>query len=123
MAIKNRRRFPRQNKEAEIQVLIPPDHPQDPGNQRNLVPGKMSNQSPTGIYIEIDRSVKPGSNVSIKMIEPEKDSPENAYFMYDGQVQWCKEVDDKPSCFGVGVQIHSKVVRAEVLSSRLGGLA
>ena len=123
MAIKNRRRFPRQNEETEIQVLITPDHSPSPEDQRNLVPGKMYNQCQDGIYIEIDRALKPGSNVSIKMIEPEKDSLEDAYFMYDGQVQWCKKINDKPSSFGIGVKIRSKVVRAEVLKSRLGGLA
>ena len=123
MANKNRRRFPRQKEVAEIQVLIAPDHSPDPKDQRNVVPGKMLNQSQDGICIEIDRAFKPGSTVGIKMVEPEKDSPEDAYFMYDGQVQWCKKVDDNPLCFGIGVKISSKVVRAEVLQSRLGGLA
>ena len=123
MASENRRRFPRKNEEAEIQVLIPPTHSQDPEGQRISVPVRMYNQSQSGLYFEIDRALEIGSNVSIKMVAPEKDSSEDAHFIYDGQVQWCKKVDDKPSRFGVGVKIHSKVVRAEVLTSRLGGLA
>lgn len=120
MANTNRRHYPRQNEEATVQVLIVPDSFTDSKQKRNLIPVKMCNQSKDGLYIEIDRALQPGSNVSIKMVAPEKDHPEEAYFLHDGRVIWCKKVDEKTSCFGVGVKILSKVVQAEVLTSRLG---
>lgn len=118
MATTNRRRFPRKNEDTTIQVLMTPDVFTDHENNRDFIPVKMVNQSEDGLYIEMDRAVQPGSNVSIKMVAPEKDYPEDAYFMHDGQVVWCKEVNDKPSRFGIGVKIRCKVVRAEILSSR-----
>jgi len=119
MATTNRRHFPRQNKEATIQVLMTPDYFADATDGRDFIPVKMYNQSKDGLYIETDRALQPGSNVSIKMVAPERDHPEDAYFMHDGRVIWCKKVDDKTSRFGVGVKILSKFVRAEVLTSRL----
>ena len=119
MATTNRRHFPRQNKEATIQVLMTPNYFADATDGRDFIPVKMYNQSKDGVYIETDRALEPGSNVSIKMVAPERDHPEHAYFMHDGRVMWCKKVDDKTSRFGVGVKILSKFVRAEVLTSRL----
>jgi len=119
MANTNRRHFSRQNKEATIQVLLTPDYFADPKDRRDFIPVKMYNQSEDGLYIEIDRALQPGSNVSIKMVAPERDHTEDAYFMHDGRVIWCKKVDDKTSRFGVGIKILCKVVQAEVLTSRL----
>lgn len=123
MAETNRRHFPRQNEETTIQVLITPDYSADPEDRRDSIPVKMYNQSENGLYMEIDRALQPGSNVSIKMVAPEGDHPADAYHMHDGRVIWCKKVDDETSRFGVGVKILRKVVRAEVLTSRLGGPA
>jgi len=117
----NRRHFPRQNEEAIIQVLMTPDSFADPEDRCDFIPVKMVNQSEDGLYIEMDRALQPGSNVSIKMVAPEKDHPEDAYFMHDGRVIWCKKVDEKTSRFGIGVKILSKVVRAEILTSRFDG--
>lgn len=117
----NRRYFPRQNEHATIQVLMTPNVAADAKDKRDFVPVKMYNQSEDGLYIEIDRALKPGSNVGIKMVAPEKDRPEDAYFMHDARVIWCKKIDDKTSRFGVGVKILCKVVQAEVLTSRLDG--
>lgn len=119
MANTDRRHFPRQNEEATIQIFIVPDHFADPKDRHDFIPVKMYNQSQDGLYIEIDRTLRPGSDVSFKMVAPEKDHPEDAYFMHDGRVVWCKKVDEKPSRFGVGVKILSKVVQAEILTSRL----
>ena len=119
MAKTNRRHFSRQNKEATIQVLLTPDYFAGPKDRRDFIPVKMYNQSEDGLYIEIDRALQPGSNVSIKMVAPERDHTEDAYFMHDGRVIWCKKADDKTSRFGVGIKILCKVVQAEVLTSRL----
>jgi len=119
MANTNRRHFSRQNKEAAIQVLLTPDYFAGPKDRRDFIPVKMYNQSEDGLYIEIDRALQPGSNVSIKMVAPERDHTEDAYFMNDGRVIWCKKVDDKTSRFGVGIKILCKVVQAEILTSRL----
>jgi len=119
MAKTNRRHFSRQNKEATIQILLNPDYFADPKDRRDSIPVKMYNQSEDGLYIEIDRALQAGSNVSIKMVAPERDHTEDAYFMNDGRVIWCKKVDDKTSRFGVGIKILCKVVQAEILTSRL----
>jgi Tfp pilus assembly protein PilZ len=119
MANTDRRHFPRQNENAIIQVLMTSNHFADPKDERDFIPVKMQNQSENGLYIETDRALKPGSDVILKMVAPERDHPEDAYFMHDGRVVWCKKIDDKTSRFGVGVKILSKVVQAEVLTSRL----
>ena len=119
MANTNRRHFPRQNEDATIQVLMTPDDFTTLKDRGDFISVKMYNQSEDGLYIEIDHALKPGSNVVIKMVEPERDHPEDAYFMHDGRVIWCKKVDDKTSRFGVGVKILCKVVQAEVMTSRL----
>ena len=101
----NRRHFPRKDEEANIQVLITPDHFTDLKDRSDFIPAKMVNQSEDGLYIEIDRALQPGSDVHFKMIGPEKNHPEDAYFMNDGRVVWCNRIDKKTSRFGVGVKI------------------
>ena len=118
MAVTNRRRSLRRNEEAVIQVL--PTIGGTGGTRENLdlIPVKMRNHSRDGLYIETDRAFEPGSNLSIKMVSPQGDQPENAYYMRDGQVIWCKKLDDRMARFGVGVKILRKVVQADVLTSR-----
>jgi Tfp pilus assembly protein PilZ len=115
----NRRHFPRKNEEADIQVLITPDHFTDLKDRSDFIPAKMVNQSEDGLYIEIDRALQPGSDVHFKMVGPGKDHPEDAYFMNDGRVVWCNRIDKKTSRFGVGVKILNKFVQAKILTSRL----
>jgi len=121
MANTNRRHFLRQHEEATIQVLFTQDD-STALKDSDSIPVKMYNQSENGLYIEIDRALQPGSNVSFKMVAPERDRAEDAYFIYDGRVIWCKKVNDKNSRFGVGIKILNKLVQAKVLTSRLGGL-
>ena len=64
MAESNRRHFPRQNEEATIQVLITPDYSKGRKDSCDSIPAKMCNQSEDGLYIEIDRVLQPGLNVS-----------------------------------------------------------
>lgn len=118
MAKTNRRNFPRQDEKATIQLLITPDYSADAKERHDFIPVKMCNQSKGGLYIEIDRALLPGSNISLKMVAPKGDHPEDAYYMHDGRVIWCKKVDDETSRFGVGVKVLRKVVRANVLTSR-----
>ena len=119
MAKTNRRHFPRQDEKATIQLLIAMDRSADAKDRSDFIPVIMYNQSEDGLYIEIDRALQPGSNISLKMVAPKSDHPEDAYFMHDGRVIWCKKVDDETSRFGVGVKVLRKVVQAEVLTSRL----
>jgi hypothetical protein len=114
----NRRGFARQNEETTIQVLIPPGYSRDRQDGCDLIPVKMCNQSLEGLCIEIDRALHPGSNVSLKMVSPEEDHPEDAHHICDGRVIWCKKVNGETSRFGVGIQILRRVVQAEVLTSR-----
>jgi hypothetical protein len=120
MAKTNRRHFPRQDEKATIQLLITPDHSADDRDGHDFIPVEMYNQSEGGLYIEIDRPLQPGSNVSLKMVAPKVDHPEDAYYMHDGRVIWCKKVDDETSRFGVGVKVVRKVVQAKVLTSHFG---
>ncbi|MEJ2657472.1 MAG: PilZ domain-containing protein [Desulfobacterales bacterium] len=118
MVIANRRHSPRQYEEATIQILFPPDD-STVFKDSDSIPVKMYNQSENGLYIEMDRALQPGSTFSFKMVDPEREHPENAYFIYDGQVIWCKKIDERTSRFGIGIKILSKAVQAEVLTSRL----
>ena len=116
----NRRHSPRRNEDATIQVSLTPEDSWDSQANCDLIPVKMRNQSQEGIYIEIDQAIEPGSNVSIKMVSPEgkDDHPENAYYMRDGKVVWCRQFHDRTPRFGVGVKILRRVVQADVLTSR-----
>lgn len=119
MAESDRRHFPRQNEETAIQILLAPGHSNDrKDTSYDLLSAKLCNQSEEGLYIEIDHILQPGSTLSIKMAAPVEDHPEDAYYMYDGRVVWCKKIDDKTCRFGGGVKIVRKVVRADVLTSR-----
>jgi len=118
MAKSDRRHFPRQNEEATIQVLLAPDPSKGRKDNYDLLPAKLRNQSEGGFYIEIDRSLQPGSTLSIKMTTPSEDHSEDAYYMYDGRVIWCKKFREYTFRYGSGVQIIRKVVRADILTSR-----
>ena len=114
----NRRGFPRQDEEATIQVLISGDYSKDRKGGCDLIPVKMCNQSTEGLCIEMDRALDCGSNVSLKMVAPEEDHPEDAHYICDGRVMWCQKVNGETSRFGVGIKIIRRVVQAEVLTSR-----
>lgn len=120
MAKSNQRHFSRRDEEATVQVFITPDDSTDPIDGDDSIPAKMYNQNEGGLYIEIDRALQPGSKVSIKMVAPEENHLEVAYYLDDGRVIWCKKVDDETSRFGVGVKILRSVVRANFLTYRLG---
>ena len=116
----DRRHSPRQRKEAAIQILLTQDFSKDLKDNCDLIPAKMVNQSEDGLFIEIDRCLQPGSNVMIKTAFPEDSCSEDAYYIRDGLVRWCEKVAGPTSRFGVGIKILRKVVRAPVLTSRLG---
>ena len=120
MAKSDRRHFPRQNEDATIQVLLRSDYFRDVKERCNLIPAKMCNQSQQGLYLEIDRDLQPGLNISIRMAAPQGHHPEAPYHVRDGLVIWSKKIDNNISHFGVGVKVLRKVVRADVLSSRFG---
>jgi Tfp pilus assembly protein PilZ len=122
MAITNpdRRHFPRKNAEGTIKILPIPDDIETREESCSLIPVHMYDQSEGGIYVEIDRALQPGLNIRIKMVAPEKNHPEEAYYLRDGRVVWCKKVEEESHLFGVGIKILRKVVRAPVLTSRFG---
>ena len=118
MAETNRRNFPRQKTEVTIQVLLASEDPKCRRASNDLIPAKLYNQSDEGFYIEIDRELKSGSNVRIKMVSPEGYHPEEAHYMRDGRVIRCEKVDGVTYRFGVGIKILRKVIQARVLTSR-----
>ncbi len=99
MTESDRRHFPRQNEEIPIQVLLSPNHSNGSQERYDLLPAKLLNQSEEGLYIEIDHTLRAGSTLSVRMAAPVQDHPEDAYFMYDGRIIWCKKVDEKTSRF------------------------
>ncbi len=117
MTESNRRYFPRQNENVSVQVLLTPDYSRDRKEPYDSIPAKMCNRCDEGLYIEIDRALKPGSNIDIKMV-PTADCSENVYYVKNGRVIWCKKVKDEIPCFGIGVKLLREVVRAGVLTSR-----
>jgi hypothetical protein len=118
MAESNRRHFPRHKAEDTLEVLLTTDNLEGSKDIYDLIPAKMVNQSNSGLYIEIDCDLQPGSNVRIKMVSPEGYYPEEAYYMRDGQVIWCEKVDDKTFRFGAGIKILRKIIQSHILTSR-----
>lgn len=118
MDYSNQRRFPRQDEETAVQVFLNSDYCQSRYGSRCFIPAKIRNQSEQGCHIEIGRALQPGSNVSIKIVEPEGGRPGNAYYQHDGLVVWCKKVEDETLRFGVGIKILRKVVQSNILTSR-----
>jgi hypothetical protein len=116
----DRRHLPRQKEEATIVVLLSTDDSEDIKKDCNVILAKMGNQSKQGLYFEIDRNLKHGSTISIRMAVPDAQHPEAPYFVRDGQVVWSRKIDDKTPRFGVGVKILRRVVQADVLNSRFG---
>lgn len=81
----------------------------------------MVNQSEEGLYLEIDRDLEPGTNVTIRLDGTQKILPsKSAYRMHDGRIIWCRKVNDEPIRFGIGVKILRKSVQADILASRFG---
>lgn len=121
MGKNDRRHSPRQRKKGiTIQVLLTRDVYRDLKENCELIPANIINHSEGGLYIEIDRVLITGTNVSLKMVYPEGCQPGEAYTMHDGLVLRCEKVDDANSRFGVGIRTLRKVVQAPVLNSRLG---
>ena len=72
----------------------------------NYYHAKMYNSSAGGMYFESDHSIKPKSDICIKMINYRADtSGPEAYKAYRAKVRWCKKIDkDDTSCYGIGIQ-------------------
>jgi hypothetical protein len=82
------------------------------------MPAKIVNQSNSGLYIEIERDLQPGSNVRLKMVSPEGYHPEEAHYIRDGRVIRCEKISDTTFRFGIGIKILRKLIQARVLTSR-----
>ena len=116
----NRRHFPRQKAKDIITALLIQDAIKTHEEGTGAIPGQMYNQSEEGLYVEVNRALKPGLNVRIKMLSPAACHPEEPYYLRDGRVVWCTEIDQESRRFGVGIKILRKVVQAPVLTSRFG---
>ena len=114
----NRRHFLRQTMDETVQVYISTGYNRHRKDKFAFIPARLVNKSEDGLFIELNSSLQPGSNISLKMVAPERDLPENPYHMKEGLVIWCKKADDETACFGAGVKILRKVVRADILNSR-----
>ncbi len=114
----NRRHFLRHKEKSGMKVFLTPNDLNRHKDLGAFIPVKMCNKSEEGLYIETDRAFTPGLNVSIKMIAPEDRNLQEAYYVDDGRVVWCKKIADDTSRFGVGVKVLRKVIAADVLTSR-----
>jgi len=118
MALSNKRYSPRQHDEAAIEVLALQDYAKYRKHDYDYLPAKMYNSSEDGLYFEIDRAIKPGLNVSVKLATPAAAMPQKAYPVYYGRVAWCKKIGEAKQRFGIGIHILRKVIQAKVESSR-----
>ena len=114
----DRRHSNRQEKEETVQVLLTPDYCIDLKKKYEQIPAKLVNQSESGLYIETDRVIFAGENVSIMMVSSGEYQPGEAYDMYDGLVLRCEKIDVATSRFGIGIKTLRKVVCARILTSR-----
>ncbi len=114
----NRRHFPRQNMDETVQVYISTGFNKYRKDKFAFVPARLVNKSEDGFFIELDSSLQPGSNISLKMVAPERELPEKPYRIKEGLVIWCNKTDDETACFGAGVKILRKFVQADILNSR-----
>jgi len=80
----------------------------------------MINKSDSGVDIELDRYLAPGTKVRIKIDFQEDSCIDNANYIYDGLVVWCKKNAEPATSFGVGIKILRKVIQARVLTSHFG---
>lgn len=115
----NRRRFPRENTEDPIQVILIPDNFEGPEDSGDQIQAKMVNQSDNGLFLAIDRDLAPGAMVRIKKILKEDTCFEEVCYIRDGQVIRCEVLNDAGSHFGIGVKILRKVIQGHILTSHL----
>jgi len=120
MAESNRRHFPRQKTDDTLQVLLIPDDLKDSKDSCDMIPAKIVNQSDVGLYIEINCDLQPGSNVRIKKDFQEEGCFDEVHYIRDGLVVWCERVNGATPCFGAGISILRKFIRANILISHSG---
>jgi len=115
-----RRHSPRQNKAAPILVLLSSGNSLSGWDKKQIIPGKMCNQSEDGLCIEIDRCLPPGSNVRIEIAFEPDSGLEAGYYIRDGLGRWCEMIAAPAGRFGAGIKILRKVIQAPILTSRFG---
>jgi hypothetical protein len=81
-------------------------------NQEHVVGGSIRNLSPSGCYLQIDRPIKPGANVMIRVTTPaagERSMPA-PHTNTVAEVKWCRKLNGelKP-VYGVGIRYHYPV--------------
>ncbi len=109
----------RENREAVIQIHTSWDQTGFPVEKLYFKPARLMNQSSQGMGLEIDRTVPPGSMISIKMAAPDTQN-RTAYRLHRGRVCWCHKLPAKKTTrYGMGVQIHETVIQAVLDHPRL----
>lgn len=90
--------------------------------QLERVQFKTLQKSRREILFEIDRSLPPDSNISIKMAKRSFDQKMmgEVYKVHRGRVQYCNRVkSSRGSRYEVCVQIHETVIQTDIRFSRL----
>ena len=76
----------------------------------NYIDAKMFNYSHNGMYFEIDRDLKPGTDIYIEMVNylPDEPGPE-AYKAYKASVRWRRKTQKQGALrYGVGIEYLDK---------------
>lgn len=82
-------------------------------NETMQFDAKILNFSRSGIYLEADQALKPGTTVFIRLEILLSGTWGSSYHGWLrtvtlGQVKWCKELDrNGPKYYGIGVRYHS----------------
>ena len=118
MTQSNRRCFPRETMDSVICVFLVAENFDSPQGEGDNFAAKMVNQSDTGLMIEIDRYLEPGSNVRIKMSLATPAAQNPSIFVRDGRVMWCRRAEGTSFKFAAGIKILRKVVQGNIRTSR-----
>ena len=114
----NRRNCFREDTQYAIQFSLICNNFEHPADGQKRIPGRIMNKSDNGLYIEVDRYLKPGQNIRVQLTYQPDSSLDKACYIRDGMVIWCKEIDGPNTSFGAGIKILRKFIQAPVLTSR-----
>ena len=114
----NRRCLSREAMNSVARVFLVAENFDSPQSEGDNFAAKMVNQSDSGLMIEIDRYLEPGSNVRIKMAFASPRGSEPVYYVRDGRVRWCRRTEGTHFKFAAGIKILRKVVQGHIRTSR-----
>lgn len=101
----------RESRDATVQVMARRTACHDLFDKPAFLSGTLLNQSPEGLYLEIDQALQPGSTIIVKMAGPDGDLW-GPYTLHRGRVAWCRPLAGRTlPLYGVGVKVYERVVQ------------